>query len=47
MEVPAPRQPWAPPKIVQLPMVDTTVKGSDMSEDTKTNMFMTATGMAS
>ena len=38
---------WTPPKLEQLPMADTAIKGSDQSESVNTNMFMTATGMQS
>lgn len=38
---------WAPPKLEQLRMADTAVKGMDQSESVNTNMFMTATGMQS
>ena len=41
------RKPWSQPKLVQLPMIDTAAKGNDPSEDTKSNMFMTPTGMQS
>ncbi len=41
------KQVWTAPKLEQIAMVDTAVKGLDASEDTKSNMFMTATGMQS
>lgn len=38
---------WVAPRLEQLPMVDTSLKGEDPNEDTKSNMFMTPTGMRS
>lgn len=47
MEQDTARKSWAPPKLEQIPMVNTAVKGTAQSEDINLNMFMTATGMAS
>lgn len=41
------RKPWTSPKLAQLRMVSTAIKGNDANEDVKSNMFMTPTGMAS
>ncbi len=41
------KQVWTAPKLEQIAMVDTAVKGNDQSEDQDQGMFMTATGMQS
>ena len=41
------KQTWVAPKLEQIAMVDTNIKGENQSENINTNMFMTATGMAS
>ncbi len=41
------KQVWMTPKLEQIAMVDTSVKGNDQSEDQQLGMFMTPTGMQS
>ncbi len=41
------RKPWSPPKLDELRVADTAVKGNNDNESINTNMFMTPMGMQS